>query len=343
MIDTRHIRLIVTLAEHGSLVRAGRVLGLSASALTRAVTAIETKVGAQLFDRSRRGFEPTSVCRAIIVKGSEVLTKADELAAIVSQLRNPQTEKLIVGAGPIALEAVGSPAIALLLERQPGAQVQIHSGPAGDAVRALIERRVSLAIAEISDLERPEEFVIAPLSRHPIFVCVRPDHPLVALGNKVTEADLFRYPFIVPSYVPARFASHVSSALAAARADRDGSPFPAIVSDDLAAAREIATRSDAIAVCTANAVRLHIRAGTLVILPWRPAWLETNFGVMRIRGNRPTETARSLVEYLQEADHAALMLARELTVSGMSPVAENCAVVGHRMAPALADATSPPG
>lgn len=339
MIDIRQVRLVITLAEHGSLVRAGRVLGLSPSALTRAITAIEARVGAELFDRSRRGFEPTPVCRAIILKGSELLARADELAAMVTQLRGGKSDRLIVSAGPFALEAVGSGAIALLLARQPGVQAQLLSGSAGDAVRALLERRAALAIAEVADLDNPEELVVTPLRRHPIFALVRPDHALLALGRGVTEADLFSYPFIVPSYLPARFAPHVSSALAAARANGGGPFFPAIVSDDLAAARDMATRSDAIAVCTASGASSHIRAGTLVPLPWRPDWLETNFGVMRLRSARPTGAIQAIIECVQEADQASLLRAMDLMVAGMTPIAENFAVIGRRTTPALTEAS----
>lgn len=335
MIDTRHIRLIVALAEHRSLVRAGRVLGLSPSALTRAVTAIEARVGGQLFDRSRRGFEPTPVCRAIILKGAEVLAKADELAAIVTQLRSSQTDRLVLGAGPFALEAVGSTAMALLLARHPGVQVQILGGSAGDAVRALVERRASIAIAEVSDLDSPEELAITPLRRHPIFVFARAGHPLVALGNALTETDLFRYPFIVPSYVPARFAQRVSSALAAARVDGAGPHFPAIVSDDLAASRDAAAQSDAVVACTARGALPHLRAGALVRLPWRPEWLETNFGVMRLRGARTGAAIEPFLNCVQEADQASLSIAQALLGPGMEPISGAFAVAGRRTEPAL--------
>ena len=54
MLEIRQIRLIVTLAEHGNPVRAGRILAMSPCAVTRAVLVIGKKRGAPLFDRPRQ-------------------------------------------------------------------------------------------------------------------------------------------------------------------------------------------------------------------------------------------------------------------------------------------------
>ena len=55
MLDGQDLRIIVTIAEHGSLVKAGRVPGMSQPSLTRSLAQVEERLGATLFDRSRRG------------------------------------------------------------------------------------------------------------------------------------------------------------------------------------------------------------------------------------------------------------------------------------------------
>jgi DNA-binding transcriptional LysR family regulator len=49
----------VKTADLGSFVAAGRVLGLSASAVGKAVTTLERQVGVRLFQRSRRSIRLT--------------------------------------------------------------------------------------------------------------------------------------------------------------------------------------------------------------------------------------------------------------------------------------------
>jgi DNA-binding transcriptional LysR family regulator len=335
MLDVRQIRLVVTLAEHGNIVRAGRILEMSPSALTRAVTAIEERLGVQLFDRSHRGFEPTPVCRAIIAKGTELLAKAEELAAIVTHLGSHQPDRIVLSAGPAALDTVVSPAIATLLTRQSATQVQVLDGSAVDAIRALVDRRAALAIAEVSDLDNPEGLVITKLRRHPFLVLARRDHPIWALGPGVEAADIFRYPFIVPTYMSARFAPHVSAGVAAGSAARGGRPFPAVVADNVGVSLAVVSQSDALVACTARGALPHIRSGALAPLPWRPPWLETNFAAMRLRGARQTTAMRVLFDCLLEADLESFRLAQDLMPPGTTSIAETFAVVGRRTEPAL--------
>jgi DNA-binding transcriptional LysR family regulator len=337
MLDTRQIRLIVTVAEHGNLVRAGRVLGMSASALTRAITTIEERLEVSLFDRSRRGFEPTAICRAIISKGSEVLARADELAAMVGHLRGGEGESLVLSAGPSALDAIVSPAAAMFLERQPGTQVRITGGSAIDAVRDLVDRRAALAVAEISDLDSPEELVIKALRRHPLLVLVRAGHPLLGLERAVEAADVFRYPVIVPPFMSARFAPHVSAGLEAAGQGQGRCAFPAIIAESVGASLAIATQSDAVTTGTAQGALPHIRSGALTILPWRPTWLETNFGIMHLRSLRPGPAIQAMIECLTRADEVSFDLARNMAPGGMAEILDVYAVIGRRTAPALVD------
>lgn len=81
MLDGRDRRIIVTIAEHGSLVQAGRALGISQSGLTRSLAQIKENLGAALFDRSRRGMEPTDIGRAILAQGHGIMEQLDALAA----------------------------------------------------------------------------------------------------------------------------------------------------------------------------------------------------------------------------------------------------------------------
>jgi molybdate transport repressor ModE-like protein len=55
MIEIKEIRLIEAIAEHGSLARTARALGMSQPNLTRALAAMEAKLGGPLFERHRHG------------------------------------------------------------------------------------------------------------------------------------------------------------------------------------------------------------------------------------------------------------------------------------------------
>src|SRR6476661_696757 len=98
MLELRDLRLLTTIAANGSLVRAGRVLGITQSGLTRALAALEARLQAPLFDRSRRGLEPTEACRAILALAGPILDRAQALDATVAGLRDTHLGTLALAA-----------------------------------------------------------------------------------------------------------------------------------------------------------------------------------------------------------------------------------------------------
>lgn len=74
----RNLEIFAAVADLGSLSGAGRKLGLSAPAVTRAIAALEEHVGARLLTRTTRSVTPTEA-------GARLLNRTREILALVHQ------------------------------------------------------------------------------------------------------------------------------------------------------------------------------------------------------------------------------------------------------------------
>lgn len=88
----------VTAADLGSFVAAGRVLGLSASAVGKAVTRLESQVGARLFQRSTRSIRLTEEGRAFHERCRRILDDLDDAQAALANAHETPRGRLRVSA-----------------------------------------------------------------------------------------------------------------------------------------------------------------------------------------------------------------------------------------------------
>ena len=118
-------RLVKSIAEARSLVGAAELLGVNHSTVFRRLAAVESAVGARLFDRSRAGYEPTAA-------GEEMIALAATMAELVLEFERRVAGRDIKPTGELSVtttEAVGEhfmPAIVSQFQAQnPGIVVDL--------------------------------------------------------------------------------------------------------------------------------------------------------------------------------------------------------------------------
>lgn len=85
-IELRHLRVICTIAETGSVTKAAAMLGLAQPALTAQLQRIERALGGLLFERDRRGARPTALGELVLARARVLLPAVKGLQHDVAQL-----------------------------------------------------------------------------------------------------------------------------------------------------------------------------------------------------------------------------------------------------------------
>jgi DNA-binding transcriptional LysR family regulator len=191
-IELRHLRLVKTVAEEGSITRAAATLGSTQPAVTRLLRRLENTLGGPLFIRSRDGVVPTSLGKLVIARAQAVLPVIDSLRSDVeaSKLAGPVPEQIRVGAenGPAMVGLLrgirnlftgtdvvteSENGLAGLLELVSGGHVHLA------AIHEFIGHEITLG----------RELAVQTVGCEPTFVMLSEDHPLAA-REKLELADL---------------------------------------------------------------------------------------------------------------------------------------------------------
>ncbi|WP_349962353.1 LysR family transcriptional regulator [Rhizobium sp. ZPR3] len=186
----RSLRTLQAIARHGSFARAGEVVGLTQSAVSLQVKALEEEFGAQLFDRSRRLPVLTDAGRIVLSRSEEVIALYDKIFEALGDEQS-LAGKLKLGAIQTALSEVLPDALAMLKRSHPRVRVHVAAGMSLELARQVAGGELDAAVTTEPVRPVPAEFVSSPLYQEGFWVVA----PAGQDGDTVYEL-LTSMPFI---------------------------------------------------------------------------------------------------------------------------------------------------
>ena len=307
-VELRQIRHAVTVAALGSFARAAAELNLSQSALSRSVQALERQVGTPLFVRSANGVLTTDVGRLFLERGKGLLDMAEELDLQVLRNRSLQRGRLVVGAGPAAMDYLLPQAAAAFFNEHPMVTVELRSASRVDVPAPLRAREIDLLVVNVDTFEEEPDVDIERLAEHPLMVVGRAGHPLAGRRDLTLE-EAFDHPWVTVGRTTPRFLDvmltaqrHAPESAGRARA------FPALQCTTVAAARDAILCSDALTLLTPAAVRALVERGEMAPLLSLAGRLSSRNGFVRLKSRPLNAAARLFCDKLRTIDqrHAEL-------------------------------------
>lgn len=283
------LRAFLALSKAGSFAASAIELGLSQTAVHRAVRELEDALGRRLVERRGRGVHINfwghrfARCCWLAIK---------ELQAALSELGlDPLNPMISVGATPLARAFLVPEAMSLMVTEKFPASFRVVEGSWGDLVESLRDGEIDLIVGElpetsVSDLKCTRLYTEAPV------IVAGHQHDLVAKGNP-TNQTLASYPWIIaPEASPLR--AEWDRLLPGKRAQKP------VECGSIMIIGRLLTCSDMLTLAMPDQVALQIRSGLLAQIG-KPLASSITIGATMRHSWRPTSAQRRFLNLLHIA------------------------------------------
>lgn len=188
------LRLLHLIGEAGALTGAADELGLSTPAVSQQLARLEDDLDLSLVDRGPRGARLTPAGRVLAAHGRLIDEETHRAADSLAGLRGQHLERLRIGAIHAAALHLLPQALTALHHRYPGAEVSVADLLSVDAIDAVVDDRLDVALMAVVDDPPtwPQGIVGHDVLRDPLIVVLPDDHPLVLARPEARTLSLSR-------------------------------------------------------------------------------------------------------------------------------------------------------
>lgn len=297
----RLLHCVVALDEHRNFARAAKHFGISQPTLTRSLQELERQLGAKLFDRSKRGVEPTPFGEIVLRSARRVSLDVAEMKREIALLKGLSLGNLAIGVGPIVSQTFLGSAVGGLLAKYPTLNLCVVDLDWWDIPAALHDRRIDLAVGEAPDASEEPDIIIEPLPPRPVRFYCRAEHALLRL-KKPTVHDIGAYPLIGPK-LPNRTSEFLAKGRAMGQMVEGGHYFePRIHCQNLDANLHVVRASDTVGIATEAKLAPLIAAGEIALIPIYAAWMRTNYAIIHLRDRTLSPSAAAFCAEVRDAE-----------------------------------------
>ncbi|MGO2415252.1 MULTISPECIES: HTH-type transcriptional activator IlvY [Cobetia] len=201
--DNRQLKQFLTLAETLHFGRASTACHLSASALSRAIRAMEEDLGVTLFERDNRSVALTPAGERFRRHARELLNQWDDIRQSLLEDSNELRGELSLYCSVTASYSFLYDILAAFRARHPHVELKLHTGDPAVALERVLMGHEDLAIAARPDV-LPARLAFTDFAESPLrFIAPRRDGPGQQLegidetGADETSIDWARVPMIL--------------------------------------------------------------------------------------------------------------------------------------------------
>jgi len=196
MIDIRHLRAFVAVAEELNFHRAAERLHIVQPALSRLIKNLEEEVGVSLLERSTRHVRLTEAGKVFLDDSRATLTQLSGAVRAAREADSGATGTLRLAYMDFAVHRLLPDMVAAAALREPGIRAELVYMSTAQQRQALLEGRIDLGII-IGTMSAPS-VETRLLAEEPLVVAMAADHRLAA-QERVSPRDILAEPLLLGS------------------------------------------------------------------------------------------------------------------------------------------------
>lgn len=192
MVDLWSLRVLVAVADSGSLSGATEELALTQPAVSRQIANLERRLGLELFLRLPRGVRPTPGGELAIAHARIILAQVGDMTAGLKAFSGLESGRVRMSAFASAAVSIVASVVARFAQRHPGVEINLVDVPSADGAGAVRAGEIDLAV--VTDLDHRHSRAcdgvqLIRLVDDPLLVALPANHRLAA-GADLPGADL---------------------------------------------------------------------------------------------------------------------------------------------------------
>lgn len=192
-LDLRQVRTFLALARLENFSRAGEQIGLSQSAVSRHIRALEDTLGLRLFERIGRRAVLTASGKIVRARLEALMREAETLPRLLRDLSEGVQGELRIGACITSANALLPHLLGLYRQRYPKVELALQPGSSSRALESL--RRGELDLAFVASEGLPADLTVLAEIPDELLLVGAPNHALCRRRG-VKPADLAGHDFI---------------------------------------------------------------------------------------------------------------------------------------------------
>ena len=301
MIETKQLQIFKTIVEVGSFTGAGEQLGISQSAISQQIRALEEELGVALLVRLGRSTRMTPAGEAFLRCARQVLDKLDETRRFLDEHARGRAGVVRIGTPEPPCNYLLPEVLVELKRRFPKIDARVTSGHTAATMSRLVGGELDVALLPLP--VEAEKLRVVEVGRDELVAVVPPDHAWATLPF-VTARDFEQEPLLVYDR-----ASQITDLTLGFLLDEGVFPRIAVEVDHLEAMKDLAQRRLGVAVVPTWSVRRELASGTLAAVRLGPTGLGRTWAVIHPDLQPYPATLRALVRLLADSLPALLVRA----------------------------------